>query len=398
VSKPSILALESRAEPGRFHLIRKRVAITAAAIGVALSMLAPVAAHAETCLLVLTCKSPTPTPSPSSKPTSSPKPKPKPSAKPASSSSPSARDPILSGGVRPAVTWVLDTVGTARNTRHLLELLQRLKPAGQPLAQSDLQRGFGRFPVLGYVWYQNDYGAPRYVPFFSLHEGIDLFAVAGTPIVAVTDGVVAKVATGSIGGNAIWLAGDDGITYYYGHMQGYAPGMKAGKRVRVGEVIGYVGSSGATHGTYPHLHFEMSPGGTGRTVSPKPVLDAWLVSAEVNAVDAYARIIEHNQLNRVGAARWQTVFDLLREPAAPVVPLWPLALNPAGSSLGLQAAFDGLAWGMDVQDLNLHSGIASGEVAAPLAGAPMQGPAWLTLMPTPASGGSTLGATRFAAH
>jgi murein DD-endopeptidase MepM/ murein hydrolase activator NlpD len=273
---------------------------------------------------------------------------------------------------------VLDTAGTARNTRHLLELLQRLKPANQPLTEQDLRRGFGRFPVLGYVWYQNDYGAPRYIPYFRLHEGVDLFAVAGTPIVAVNDGVIAKIATGSIGGNAVWLAGDDGITYYYGHMQAYAGGMAAGRRVRVGEVIGYVGSSGATHGTYPHLHFEMSPGGTGRTVSPKPVLDAWLYQAEASAVDAYARIVEFNQLNRIGAARWQSVFDLLREPAAPVEPLWPIALNPTASALGMQTAFDGIAWSIDLINPDATGHVADDASAAPIVDL-MQGPAWLRL-------------------
>jgi murein DD-endopeptidase MepM/ murein hydrolase activator NlpD len=300
--------------------------------------------------------------------------------------------------VKTGIGWVLDTAGTARNTRHLLELLQRLKPAGAPLAQQDLQRGFGRFPVLGYVWYQNDYGAPRYIPFFHLHEGVDLFAVAGTPIQAVTDGVVAKMANGSIGGLGLWLAGDDGITYYYGHMRGFAPGMTPGTRVRVSDIIGYVGDSGATHGTYPHCHFEMSPGGTGRTVSPKPVLDAWLAQAEVNAVDAYARIIEHSQLNRVGAARWQTVFDLLREPAAPVQPLWPIALDPAGAALGIDAAFDGIAWSMDVTDQRLQGSFGDDEVAAPLVGDLMSGPAWMTLSPAPAAGGTPLTATRFAAR
>jgi hypothetical protein len=53
---------------------------------------------------------------------------------------------------------------------------------------------------------------------------------------------------------------------------------------------------------------------------------------------------------------------------------------------------------MDVQDLNLPASIASDEVAAPLVGDLMRGPAWLSQSPTPASGGSTLTATRFAAR
>lgn len=241
---------------------------------------------------------------------------------------------------------MLDIAGTARNTRHLLELLARLQPAGVPLSQPELARGFGRFPVLGYVWYHDDYGAPRYEPYFHLHEGVDLFATAGTPVIACVDGVIPKVANGSIGGISFWLAGDDGITYYYGHLQSFAPGLVPGKRVRMGEVLGYVGDTGVAVGTYPHLHFEMHPGG-GLPVSPKPVLDAWLNQAESGAVDAYERIVEYNALNRIGAARWQRVFDLLREPAAPVQPLWQLALGPAATSLGLDLALDAIAWGMD---------------------------------------------------
>lgn len=323
------------------------------------------AAHAEKCLLILDCAGPSPTPSPTPHPSSSsPKPTPKPSSNPSNSSGQSSGS-TSNKNVRPTIGWVLDTVGTARNTRHLLELLQRVKGNAEPLTQGELVRGFGRFPVLGYVWYQNDYGAPRYIPYFHLHEGIDLFAVEGTPIQAVVDGVVAKVGYGSIGGFAVWLNGDDGITYYYGHMQGYAPGVKPGLRMRVGDAIGYVGNSGATHGTYPHLHFEMSPGGTGKTVSPKPVLDAWLNVAEVNAVDAYARIVEFNSLNRIGAARWQTVFDLLRQPAASVEPLWPMALDPAGSSLGLDVAFEHLAWSMDAGSVDVEEQGFAGESSVP---------------------------------
>jgi len=317
---------------------------------------------------------------------SEPAPRPAPQPAPNPSAPAQTLDAV---GPHPVITWVLDTVGTARNTQHLLDLLQQLK-GGQPLGQQDLQAGFGRFPVLGYVWYQNDFGAPRYRPFFTLHEGVDLFAVAGTPISAVSDGIIAKLADGSVGGISIWLVGDDGITYYYGHMRGYAPGVTPGLRVRVGDVIGYVGDSGATYGTYPHLHFEMHPGG-GPAVTPKPVLDAWLNEAETNALAAIARIVEFNQLNRIGAARWQSVFDLLREPAAPVEPLWPIALDPSASSLGMQIAFDGIAWSMDVHDANVAQGIGNDEAATPMVADLMRGPSWLTL-----SGGSALAGPRAA--
>ena len=335
--------------PGRSHLRRKRIAFASVAVVATLALLGPTAAGAQECLIgQLLCKSPTPTPSPSS----SPKPKPQPKPKPSQSSSPRANTPPKGPaptpytGLRNAVGYVLDIAGTARNTRNLLALLARLQPAGVAPSQPELARGFGRFPVLGYVWYHDDYGAPRYEPYFHLHEGVDLFAAAHTPVIACVDGVIPKVANGSIGGISFWLAGDDGITYYYGHLQSFAPGLAPGKRVRVGEVLGYVGATGVAVGTYPHLHFEMHPGG-GLPVSPKPVLDAWLNQAESSAIDAYERIVEYNALNRIGAARWQRVFDLLREPAAPVRPLWRLALGPAATSLGLDMALDAIAWGMD---------------------------------------------------
>ena len=358
-------------EPGATErevpLQRKRMLSAAVVIAATLTLLAPASARAGDCLIgQLLCKeSPSPTPSPTPSKSTSAKPKPKPSSSSSANAQQKGPAPTPYTGLRSAITFVLDTAGTARNTQHLLDLLGLVKPAGVTLTQPELARGFGRFPVLGYVWYQNDYGAPRFEPYFHLHEGTDLFAVAGTPVSASADGVIRKLANGSIGGVSFWLDGDDGITYYYGHLKGYAPGLAAGKRVRVGDVLGYVGDSGVAQGTYPHVHFEMHPG-RGLPVTPKPSLDAWLKQAETNAVDAYKRLVEFNALNRIGAARWQKVFDLMREPAAPVPALWTVALDPTASSLGLDMAFAALAWGNDPSSSTLSSNFAD-ESASPLA-------------------------------
>jgi len=269
-------------------------------------------------------------------------------------------------------------------------MLQRLRP-GQPLSQQDLAQGFGHFPVLGYVWYQQDFGAPRYTPYFHLHEGNDLFAVAGTPISACVDGVIEKLANGSIGGISLWLAGDDGVIYYYGHMSGYTPGIAPGLRVHTGDIVGFVGDTGTAQGTYPHLHFEMHPGG-GPAVSPKAVLDAWLNEAMTNAADAYAQIIEGNAFNRIGAARWQSVFDLLREPTAPVVQWWPTALDASGTSFGIELAFDDIAWSLDPQRLSVDGSYR--DEAAP----PLLSEATPLSSLLPASGGPVLAATFAAAR
>jgi murein DD-endopeptidase MepM/ murein hydrolase activator NlpD len=363
------------------------MAITAVGLTASFALLLPAPAQADHCLVGLLCKHETPTPSPSPSPSSSPKPKPKP--KPSSSpSQPSSSQPKGSGpapALRSAVNYVLDIANTARNTQRLLDLIARLQPAGVPVTQQQLVRGFGHFPVVGYVWYHDDYGAPRYTPYFHLHEGVDLFAVSGTPVVATVDGVIEKIANGSIGGISIWLAGDDGITYYYGHLSGYAPGVVAGKRVRLGDVMGFVGDTGVAKGTYPHLHFEIHPRG-GLPVSPKPVLDSWLLQAESNAVNAYQRLVEYNALNQLGGARWQAVFDLMRQPAAPVPALWQVAVDPAGTALGFDVAFEKLAWGSGPTTLG-PGALDNSEMLA-MIGSAWQNPLWSTRATTTEPGPS----------
>ena len=337
--------------------IRIAIAIAIAALGATLLSFAPEARAGVPPLPPLPLKSASPSPSPT--PSGTPTPAPKPSASPSQGPPPAkpasdpASNPSYYAGL-PAPTpytgpvhFVLDTVHTARNTQHLLYLLQLLQP-GRPLTQGDLARGFGHFPVLGYVWYQADFGAPRYTPYFHLHEGNDLFAVTGTPISACVDGVITKLANGNIGGISLWLAGDDGVIYYYGHMSGYMPGIGPGLRVRTGDVLGFVGDTGTAQGTYPHLHFEMHPGG-GPAFDPKAVLDAWLIEAVTNAEDALQQIAELKAFSAIGAARWPSVFDLVREEASPAPAWWPVALDPSASSFGVDLAFGDIAWSLDAQ-------------------------------------------------
>ncbi|HEV3052628.1 MAG TPA: M23 family metallopeptidase, partial [Longimicrobium sp.] len=91
------------------------------------------------------------------------------------------------------------------------------------------------------------------------HHAIDIHAPRGTPVIAVVDGVIRKLHSGSRGGLAIYLMDDDGSTrYYYAHLDGYAQGLYEGQRVQRGEVIGYVGDTGnAQPGDY-HLHFSVA--------------------------------------------------------------------------------------------------------------------------------------------
>jgi murein DD-endopeptidase MepM/ murein hydrolase activator NlpD len=86
------------------------------------------------------------------------------------------------------------------------------------------------------------------------HEGVDMIAERGTPVIAVRDGD-AIFKTSRLGGRAVWITADNGDRFYYAHLDGWEG---ESRRVEAGEAIGYVGSSGNARG--PHLHFETLPG------------------------------------------------------------------------------------------------------------------------------------------
>jgi len=134
------------------------------------------------------------------------------------------------------------------------------------------------FPVVAKLtFFGDDYGQARGN---GGHEGNDIGAPFGSPVVAVTDGVVELLPDYGGGGFTIRLVSDGGDHFMYLHLgnyksraTAYAPGMESGKRVRQGQVIGYVGYSGNASPSSPHLHFEYRPGG-GAHVNPHALLQA----------------------------------------------------------------------------------------------------------------------------
>jgi peptidoglycan LD-endopeptidase LytH len=84
------------------------------------------------------------------------------------------------------------------------------------------------------------------------HEGIDIFAPRGTPVIAVAAGI-AQTSTNRLGGNVVWLYAPTGRTFYYAHLDRWAVGPLT--LVRRGDVVGYVGNTGNAARTPPHLHF-----------------------------------------------------------------------------------------------------------------------------------------------
>lgn len=90
------------------------------------------------------------------------------------------------------------------------------------------------------------------------HAGVDIFAPTGTPVLAPVSGEIEIANAAGIGGNRVWLRGDDGRGYYLAHLDGFADGITPGVRVGAGEVVGYVGSTGDAAGKPAHLHFAIS--------------------------------------------------------------------------------------------------------------------------------------------
>jgi len=133
------------------------------------------------------------------------------------------------------------------------------------------ERGY-TFPVQGPNRFSNDWGAPR--QHTGRHEGNDIFAPAGTPAVAVTDGRLFRVGTKRVSGNRLWLRSKRGDTFFYAHLSAFAQDARNGAAVSAGDVVGFVGSTGDAEQTPPHLHFEVHPDG-GPPVNPYPFLRAW---------------------------------------------------------------------------------------------------------------------------
>lgn len=120
-----------------------------------------------------------------------------------------------------------------------------------PVDGARLTSGFGkrRHPILGYA---------------RAHQGVDFGAGTGTPVLAAGDGVVVRAGRWGGYGNWLQIRHAGGWETGYAHLSRYAKGLRPGQRVRQGQVVAYVGSTGMSTG--PHLHYEVWQ--QGRRVNP----------------------------------------------------------------------------------------------------------------------------------
>lgn len=164
-------------------------------------------------------------------------------------------------------------LATKEATAAKTHVLQRRREVTALGAGKTVSLGGVAFPVSGSRRYSDTFGAPRMegTQYAHAHEGVDIFAPAGAPVVAFERGVVAAMGTDVLGGTKLWLVGQTGTRYYYAHLQGFAPGLANSQVVEAGQTLGFVGDTGNAAGSPHHLHFEIHIAG-GPAVNPYPIV------------------------------------------------------------------------------------------------------------------------------
>lgn len=166
-------------------------------------------------------------------------------------------------GFRLVATWIaVEAAGLGwpmvEHARFAARLAREAPPAQLPV------------PVLGVAprALRDSWGAPRSGG--RAHQGIDIFARRGTPVVSATHGIVLRVGADPLGGRVVWVLGPGGRRHYYAHLDRPAA-IRAGERVAAGTVLGFVGDTGNAKGGPPHLHYGIYVPAQG-AVNPYPLL------------------------------------------------------------------------------------------------------------------------------
>jgi len=144
----------------------------------------------------------------------------------------------------------------------------------------NLRKAFLRSP-LEFSRITSGFSAARFHPVLQTwraHKGVDYGAPTGTRVRAVADGAVAFAGKQNGYGNLIVLQHNGSISTAYGHLSGFAKGLRRGARVSQGDVIGYVGATGLATG--PHLHYEFRVAGVQRNPLTVPMPQAFPIAAK----------------------------------------------------------------------------------------------------------------------
>ena len=183
----------------------------------------------------------------------------------------------------------------------------RFKPAGAKEAQffdsdgKNLRSAMMRTPLQSFRRISSSFGVRTHPisGFRKMHQGTDFAATSGTPVVAPADGVVVEARRWGGYGNWLRIRHNNGLESGYGHLSRYGSGIRAGQRVSQGQVVAYVGSTGASTG--PHLHYELWR--NGQRINPAGVRTQ--EGTELTGADLAAFRAEKSRIDRIIASGGQ---------------------------------------------------------------------------------------------
>ncbi|PZU58338.1 MAG: peptidase M24 [Brevundimonas sp.] len=183
----------------------------------------------------------------------------------------------------------------------------RFRPAGAKEDQffdengKNLRSAMMRTPLQSFRRISSSFGVRTHPisGFRKMHQGIDFAAGSGTPVVAPADGVVVEARRWGGYGNWLRIRHANGLESGYGHLSRYGSGIRAGQRVSQGQVVAYVGSTGASTG--PHLHYEIWR--NGQRINPAGIRTQ--EGTELTGADLAAFRAEKSRIDRIIASGGQ---------------------------------------------------------------------------------------------
>jgi murein DD-endopeptidase MepM/ murein hydrolase activator NlpD len=138
---------------------------------------------------------------------------------------------------------------------------------------------------------------------FLMHNGVDLLAPTGTPVLAAASGTVVGSAPNAGYGNWIRIEHAQNLATVYGHLSAFAPGISAGVKVQRGQVIGFVGNTGRSTGA--HLHFEVI--NNGQAIDPMTFPRTKRVRLEGADLERFRKLVRQSEAARQGEAAFQLI-------------------------------------------------------------------------------------------
>lgn len=155
------------------------------------------------------------------------------------------------------------------------------------------------------------------------HDGVDIFARRGTPVLAAAPGIAYRIGITNLGGKVVWVRDPlRNFRLYYAHLD--SQNVKDGDRIEIGDTLGFVGNTGNARTTPPHLHFGIYRSGEG-AVDPVPFLappqgTAAGLTAELDHLGEWVRLVDDGiRLRAAPGGRAAIVRDLTRYTAVRVL-------------------------------------------------------------------------------